>query len=50
MHLCVCRADHGWNEAESGAGERAAGVRGEETDGDGETAGDGRDQEEAVVC
>lgn len=44
-----CRADDGWDEAESGAGAGTAGGRGEETDGGGEAAGGGRDQEETVV-
>ena len=46
---CVCRADHGRDEAESGAGEREAGGGGEEADGGGEAAGGGRDQEETMV-
>jgi len=44
-----CRADNGGDEAESGTGERAPGERGEETDGGGEAASGGRDQEETVV-
>lgn len=36
-----CRTDNGRDEAESGAGERAAGGRGEEADGVREAAGGG---------
>lgn len=44
-----CRTDNGGDEAESRAGERAAGGRSEKADRVREAAGGGRNQEEAVV-